>query len=118
MSAELQPDFKDLQPYVETWGLPSLQERIARRAGATIEELQEFYATVMPRLDQIIEFLNQFPANAIPDEHKPLASMALSLVQVDSAVNKFNAPVLDRALDPRAFTIKTSFYDTKTTEPG
>lgn len=113
MSGVEQADFGDLQPYIEAWGQPTLEQRIRRRAGSSFEELQAFYTAVIPRLDEIIEFLNQFPADAIPSAHKPLAYMALSVVQVDSAVNKFKAPLLDRAVDPRTFTIKTSFYDTK-----
>lgn len=105
------PDFSELDHYVSVWGLATIEERIARRATSTIEEMQEFHNALVQRLNEIIKFLNQFPLDEIPTEYLPLKYTVLSLLQVDRPVNKWKKVLLDEACDPRLFQMKTSFYD-------
>lgn len=88
-----------------------MARRVEKRLSSSLAELRMFHDAMLPRLPQIIQFLNQFPVNAIPAEHRALANAALAMCEVDDAVNKWRSPVLDDALDPRRFTMKTSFYD-------
>jgi hypothetical protein len=106
------PDFSTLQPYVAAWALPTLQERRQRRLTSTLDELREFHAAMLPHLEPIIEFLNQFPLDDIPAQHRPLAWLALAMCEVDDPVTKWRSVTLDEALDPRKFSLKRSFYDT------
>lgn len=113
------PDFSALQRYVATWALPTMQERRNRRLMSTLDELKEFHAAMLPHLEPIIEFLNQFPVDDIPQEHRPLAWLTLAMCEVDDPVCKWRSVTLDEALDPRKFTLKKSFYDTDFTNlPG
>lgn len=111
MSAQKPEDFSELDGFVAVWGLPTMQGRIEKRLTSSLAELRAFHDAMLPRLPQIIDFLNQFPVNAIPAEYQPLANAALAMCDVDDPVNKWRSPVLDEALDPRRFTVKTSFYD-------
>jgi len=105
------PDFSELDEYLATWGLPSVEERIAKRTSSTIEEMQAFHDAMLPRLAEIIEFLNQFPAAEIPLEHQALKNAALSVLHVDRPVNKWKKVFLEGARDPRLFKMKSNFYD-------
>jgi hypothetical protein len=104
-------DFSNLEQYIAAWGLPTVEERIARRTSSTLEEMQEFHNAMVPSLEDIINFLNQFPCDEIPAEYLPLKNTVLSLLHVDRPVNKWNKTLLDDAGDPRLFRMKTSFYD-------
>ncbi len=105
------PDFSNLNQYIAAWGLPTVEERIVNRTTSTLDEMQKFHDAIVPRLENIINFLNQFPCEEIPAEYLPLKNTVLSLLHVDRPVNKWNKTILDEARDPRLFQMKTSFYD-------
>lgn len=105
------PDFTGLQPFIDHWGLESAHERIRNRSEANLSELQEFYDAIIPRLDEIIEFLNQFPVNEIPDQYKPLAYTALAICEVDDPIHMWKSVNLKYCSDPYSWRVKTSYYD-------
>jgi hypothetical protein len=107
----IEPDFTHLEQYVVAWGLPTVEERIFKRTTSTLEEMQKFHDAIIPSLENIINFLNQFPSEEIPAEYLPLKNTVLSLLHVDRPVNKWHKALLDDARDPRLFQMKSSFYD-------
>lgn len=106
-----QSDFSDLNEFVAKWGLPTAHKRLARRTEATMGEIESFYQAIVPRLEDIISFLNQFPVDGIPQEFLPLAHTALAACEIDDAVNVWKSPALDYATDMRTWRVKASFYD-------
>lgn len=110
------PDFSELREHIEAWDLPTIEARLAKRASSTLEELQRFHDAMLPRLAEIIDFLNQFPPGQIPERHQPLRNAALAMLHVDRPVNRWRRVVLDDALDPRRFVAKSSFYDSQAPE--
>jgi len=112
MSATRPAQFKALDPHVAQWGLPTLQQRREKRLNSTLLELREFHDAMLPHLEAIIEFMNQFPPDRVPDEHKALGYAALAMCEVDDPVNKWRSVTLSDALDPRHFRIKKNFFDT------
>ena len=105
------PDFSDLDRHVAEWGLETAHARLHKRVSGSLEEQQMFHAAIVPRLEAIIEFLNQFPLTAIPAEHLPLAYTALAVCEVDDAVSQWHAATLGIASDPRTWRVKEHFYD-------
>ncbi len=105
------PDFSDLQPWIDAWGREDAHDRLRVRSARTLAEQRAFHAALVPRLEAIIEFLNRFDLEAIPEAHRPLAWTALAVCEVDDAVNVWKAPVLEHASDPCAWRVKTSPYD-------
>jgi hypothetical protein len=106
-------DFSNLERFISAWGLPSVEERIAKRTGSTLEEMKEFHDAILPGLESLIDFLNQFPCERIPAEYLPLKNTVLCALHIDRPVNKWKKTLLDDAGDPRLFKMKTSFYDSK-----
>ena len=107
------PDFSELGPFIEKWGLETPHERLEHRSTATMSELTAFHEAIVPRLREIIEFLNQYPVDEIPEQHLPLAYAALAVCEVDDAVHMWKAPNLDMYSDPVGWRTKTSYYDYK-----
>jgi hypothetical protein len=118
VSGPTSPDFKALEPFIAIWGLPTLEQRRERRINSTLDELRQFHDAVIPRLEEIVAFLNQFPVDRIPEAHKTLSYMTLALCEIDDPVNKWHSVILEEALDPRRFTVKKSFYDTDAGKEG
>ena len=104
-------DFTELQPFIAQWGLASAHDRLHKRMSANMDDLRAFHSAMVPRLEEIIEFLNQFPVDDIPAEHQPLAHAALSVCEVDDAVQIWNAPTLGLSSDARTWRVNGSFYD-------
>lgn len=105
------PDFTDLEPFVREWGLPTTHDRTVKRLNSSFAELESFHTAMTPRLDEIIQFLNQFPLDAIPERHQALACTALAMCEVDDAVSQGGAPTSPAALSPLRFSLKKNFND-------
>jgi hypothetical protein len=93
MATRLLPDqFEDLEPYVSKWALATGPERGRARLSSTMEEIQVFCDATFPRMDAIIEYLDQFPLEALPEEVRPLLYLTLSLAEVSRPVELFGRP--------------------------
>jgi hypothetical protein len=57
-----------------------------------MDEMQAFYDVAFPRLEDAIEYLNQFDLNALPDDAKHLMWLCYSLVNVSFPVEVWRQP--------------------------
>lgn len=110
-SGSTQPNFSTLEPHTTAWGLPTSEQRLAKRMASTIEELRSFYDAMLPRLPEIIDYLNQFPLDSIPEPDRPLGHAALAMCEVDNAVNKWGKSTLETGIDVRRMMPKKNLYD-------
>jgi hypothetical protein len=94
--------FADLEP-VAAWALATEGQRARKRRDSTIKEIRAFYDVVLPRMDAIIEYLNQFPLENMPDDAQRLLHLTLSLAEVAPAVELFNQPLVTDGYDPERF---------------
>jgi hypothetical protein len=98
--------FDDLEPFVETWALPSMNERYERRLASTVEDMQVFYTAMTARAEEAIVYLNQFELDEMPESAQRLLWMLGSLSAVGFAVDVFHEPkVTDSANARLAWTI-------------
>jgi hypothetical protein len=68
--SELPAPFKSLEPWVEAWSIPHEAGRFNKRVSSGMRELDAFVAAFLPRIVEIIDFLNALPT-ADPDALKP-----------------------------------------------
>jgi hypothetical protein len=99
---QLPESFADLESYV-AWALATERERNQKRLSSTMEELQAFYNALLPRMETIIEYLNQFPLDAMPADAQRLMDMTLSLAEVSTAVELFKQPTVPDGYDAARF---------------
>ena len=105
------PDFSDLKEFMDEWGYADAHERLKKRSNAEFSDIKKFYDAVVPRLEEIIEFLNQYPVDDIPGEFRPLAYMALAACEVDDPVNIWQSSELTHQSNAKDWRVKQSFYD-------
>jgi len=76
--------FADLQPYADTWVLPTLEDRLQLRLATPMDELYAFYDAVFPRAEAAMEYLDGFPLADLPEPEHNLMKLlyALSVVAV------------------------------------
>ena len=57
--------FADLIPYL-AWALPTDCERSVKRQSSTMDEINTFYQAMLPRMEEILSYLEQYPPEHVP----------------------------------------------------
>jgi hypothetical protein len=93
MPSRMLPEpFADLEDFAAVWALATESERSRTRQSYTMAELQAFYDAMLPRMETILAYLNQFPLDALPADAQSLLHLTLSLAEVAPAVELFKQP--------------------------
>jgi hypothetical protein len=93
MTSSLLPEqFQDLAGYASIWALSTEAARHRRRCESRIEELADFYNAMLPRMDEVIGYLNQFPLGGMPEDALRLYYVALSFMEVSLSVELTGEP--------------------------
>ena len=92
----LPPAFADLERFAAKWCLASEPERYAERMASSMEEMQEFYDALYPRVEEAIDYCDKFPLDDLPDDALHLLSLVYSLIMVSMPVDVWHqARVVD-----------------------
>lgn len=83
--SSLPAGFEVLQPFVETWSLPSAGERSEMRGAASAEDRKIFYTAAAEHLDAALDHLDKKPLDSFDDAEKRLMRLMLSLAHVSIA---------------------------------
>jgi hypothetical protein len=89
--ATLPTEFADLEPFAD-WSLETEAERYAKRLSSTMDELQTFYDTSFPRLEEAIGYLNKYELPALPPDATRLLWLLYSLVNASFPVEVWRQP--------------------------
>jgi hypothetical protein len=82
MTGHMLTQFKELEPFVESWSLATENQRRAKRKSSTTAELKQFYDAMLPRLEEILDLADKYPKGQMPPEVERYFFMALSLAEV------------------------------------
>ena len=88
----LPSDFAELEPFAERWCLATEPERYGQRLASTIDDMQAFYDAVVPRADEIMVYLEQFPLDSLPEDALNLLHLLYSMIQVSFPVEVWRQP--------------------------
>lgn len=86
MTAKLPARFSDLEPFVEKWALPTETERYAMRLSTPMDEIQAFYDTIFARGPEVLDYLDQYALDDMPDDALRLLRLMYSLVCISIPV--------------------------------
>ena len=100
----LPEQFKDLERFGD-WVLPTEKDRSAKRLASQYSEIEEVYNALLPRLDEMLAYLNGFPLDDLPEDESRLLLLAIALAEVAPAVEFFGQPEVIGGFDPKRFTI-------------
>lgn len=78
----LPSSFADLAPLAEKWSLATQNQREVCRRTSTPTEIRALYDALLPRMDMILDYLNQFALDHLPTEAQRLMYLTLSLAEV------------------------------------
>ncbi len=97
--------FEDLSKYASEWIHATEIDRNRFRVSCTLPELQDFYDTMMPRLESIANYLNDYPLDALPRACANLLELALMTMEVAPAIEYYNNPDVPNAVEYEKFRI-------------
>ena len=81
MGEDPRQQFADLLPLLEQWALPSEQARSQVRWHTDADGFQAFYAAVLPRLDELLAFVDRYELGALPPEVLPFFHLLLAFAE-------------------------------------
>ncbi|MDH3644651.1 MAG: hypothetical protein OES38_21265 [Gammaproteobacteria bacterium] len=102
MSGQLPAEFADLEPWTD-WALTTMAERSARRSASSMQQLEAFYAAMLPRLEAVLEYLGRIPTDDVAPENRRLLDLSKSLAEVAPAVELFAEPTISYGYDVARF---------------
>lgn len=91
MDSLLPNQFKDLD-FLGEWALASELGRNRKRRESTMEEIQRCYHALLPRMDEIVAYLNSYTLDDLSPDAQRLLYLALSFMEISPAVELFNEP--------------------------
>ena len=87
MDTTLPKGFEALAPFAATWGaLEHQSQRYVQRQSSTVAELQACYDAGAPRLDEIFDHLEKFPADNLPPPEALLHRTVMGLTEAGQAL--------------------------------
>jgi hypothetical protein len=89
--ALLPSQFADLEHVAETWSLATQREREERRRNCTPAEMRALYEVLLWHMDAILDYLNQFPLAALPQDAQRLMYLTFSLAEVAPYVECYDS---------------------------
>ena len=97
MAEHMLPEpFADLAPYL-AWALGTDRERSIKRQASTMAEINAFYQAILPRMDAILSYLEEYPSEQNPSEQpadvRRLFFLTLSLAKIAPAVEMYGEPI-------------------------
>lgn len=107
-SAQLLPDgFAELERFVNTWALNSEQQRNHKRLASSIEEIKDFYDTMLRHMEALLNHLTRFRLQDLPQPERRLLHLALSLMEVAPAAEIYSSPDVPDAIEAHRFIIRS-----------
>src|SRR5258708_2872737 len=96
--------FSDLEIFAEL-ALPTSTERNRKRRGSSMDEINAFYSAMLPKLEEILAYLDQFSLQEMPQDARRLLYLSLSLAEVTIAVELFHEPKVTGGCDTERFVV-------------
>ena len=90
-ASELPGQFAEFERF-SAWIIEKQDARYDHRLASTMTEMQALYDTMMPRLAEVIEYLNQYPLDDVPPQAHNLMLLTYSLIQASFPVEAWKQP--------------------------
>ncbi len=92
---KLPGEFAELEKFSD-WIIDTEPERYRKRLASDMAQMQAFYDAAFPRLEEALDYLDQFPLDEMPDDARYLTHLMQSLIMVSFPVEVWKQPrVLD-----------------------
>ena len=105
MSNLLPESFSEFEPFCDKWLAETERARNQIRITSSLEENVAFYDAVMPRFEEMLKHLDNFPVSNLPPAEDNLLKLIYGFVEASCPAERFNSPVVTDTFAPERFTI-------------
>ncbi len=107
MKNPLLPDeFSGLEDLAATWALQSERDRHTTRLNAEFGQLKQLYDAVLPRIEEIATYLDQFPMDGLPTPQQNLLNLSFSCMEVALPVEAHGQSTVPGGFDSARFMVE------------
>lgn len=92
--------FSAFEGLAREWALPTEEARVRKRLSSSMGEIRAFYDAILPHVEEMLVYLNQFPLDEMPPEAMRLLYLCFSLAEVSLAVEWWGEPGVPDGYDP------------------
>lgn len=90
--ALLPEQFQDLERFATEWCLATEPERQQKRLASSMPDLIAFYDAAVPRFEEAMTWLDQYPLHDLPPKALNLMHLLFSLCTISFAVECWHQP--------------------------
>ncbi len=112
-SAQLPPEFSALERFADDWAIPDETDRYHKRHTCEYADLEEFYATINPRMPEISQYLDQFALDALTPEQERLLALGLMCMECFPAAELFKQVHVPQTYPWQQFEVNSPRRSTK-----
>ena len=104
--SQLPLEFADLGWLTDKWLLTTENERHRTRLASTPDELQKIYDALLPRMEAICNYLDQYPLDNLSAQAQNLMTLALVLMEVSPSIEVFGgSPSVPFGFEPERWVV-------------
>lgn len=93
--------FAELSPFITDWALDDTTARMKKRNRSSMDDIQQFYEAMLPRLEAALSYLKAIPYDRnMSAQDACLLKLCLSLAEITTAVEWYNQPGVVDGYDP------------------
>jgi hypothetical protein len=81
-SRQLPERFVDLSAFVGEWALRTERDRFLKLHSVSLQQLRVFYDAMLPRMDEVLTYLNQWEVDALPDDARTLFELTMTFAEI------------------------------------
>lgn len=96
--------FEDLAEFAD-WALPTERQRHAKRVNTPLPQIERVYHALLPRIEEAIAHLDQFPLDALPQPERNLQLLTMVFVEVSPSVELLRSPTVPDGFPPERFVV-------------
>lgn len=97
--------FAELERFCPEWIVESEADRYRFRVERPIEDLDDFYSSVFPRLDELCDFIDRYSLDGMPREAFHLLRLGQMLMEVSPSVHVYRQPDVPNAIPFERFHV-------------
>lgn len=96
--------FRELEIFVPLWAFATENERSEKRWRSSPGDFEAFYNAMLPRIEDVMKYLDKYPVDNIPQEAMPLYHLAIAFAEAAPHVEMYKSQAeVPNSFDARRF---------------
>ncbi len=95
----LPAQFSELERFLPEWAPTNEMDLIGKRMSSSVEEKQDFYDAVLPRIEEMLDFLAKYSLDDVPEDVANLIRLGQMFMDAAFPIENYGLPEHPDAFD-------------------